>query len=48
MIGPTIHFQTSPNTARLMTSEELAAAGLSPNKREIHDSRNCEDGKNQI
>lgn len=28
-----------------MTSEELAAAGLSPNKREIHDSRNCEDGK---
>jgi hypothetical protein len=28
-----------------MTSEELAAAGLSPDKEGIHDSGNCEDGK---
>jgi hypothetical protein len=28
-----------------MTSEELAAAGISPNKEEIHDSSNREDGK---
>jgi hypothetical protein len=28
-----------------MTSEELAVAGLSPNKEEIHDSSNREDGE---
>jgi hypothetical protein len=30
-----------------MTSEELVAARISPNKEEIHDSSNREDGENR-